>query len=62
MAALAGGNVRVGLEDNLYLARGVPATNAQLVERAVTILEAMNVARPRARRRARALALRPAWP
>jgi uncharacterized protein (DUF849 family) len=43
MAVLAGGNVRVGLEDNLYLARGVPATNAQLVERAVTILEAMGV-------------------
>ena len=43
MAALAGGNVRVGLEDNLFLARGVPATNGALVERAVTILEAMNV-------------------
>ena len=43
LAALAGGNVRVGLEDNLYLSRGVPATNAQLVERAITILEAMNV-------------------
>jgi uncharacterized protein (DUF849 family) len=43
LAALAGGNVRVGLEDNLYLSRGVKATNAQLVERAVTILEAMNV-------------------
>jgi uncharacterized protein (DUF849 family) len=43
MAALAGGNVRVGLEDNLFLSRGVPATNGQLVERAVTILEAMNV-------------------
>jgi uncharacterized protein (DUF849 family) len=42
MAALAGGNVRVGLEDNIYLSRGVLATNAQLVERAVTILEAMN--------------------
>jgi uncharacterized protein (DUF849 family) len=42
MAALAGGNVRVGLEDNLYLSRGVPATNDQLVERALTILEAMN--------------------
>jgi uncharacterized protein (DUF849 family) len=40
-AALAGGNVRVGLEDNLYLSRGVLATNAQLVERAVTILEGM---------------------
>ena len=43
LAALAGGNVRVGLEDNIYLSRGVLATNAQLVERAVTILEAMNV-------------------
>jgi uncharacterized protein (DUF849 family) len=43
LAAVMGGNVRVGLEDNLYLARGELATNAQLVERAVTILEAMNV-------------------
>jgi uncharacterized protein (DUF849 family) len=43
MAALIGGNVRVGLEDNLLLERGVPATNAQLVERAVAILDAMNV-------------------
>jgi uncharacterized protein (DUF849 family) len=43
MAALVGGNVRVGLEDNLMLERGVPATNAQLVERAVAILRAMNV-------------------
>ena len=41
MAALAGGNVRVGLEDNLFLDRGVPATNGQLVGRAVTILEGM---------------------
>jgi uncharacterized protein (DUF849 family) len=40
-AALVGGNVRVGLEDNLYLARGVLATNGALVERAVTILTAM---------------------
>ena len=40
-AALAGGNVRVGLEDNLYLSRGVLATNGALVERAVTILTAM---------------------
>ncbi len=38
-AVLAGGNVRVGLEDNLMLDRGVPATNAQLVERAVGIVE-----------------------
>ena len=36
---LLGGNVRVGLEDNLYLSRGVKATNAQLVERAVQITE-----------------------
>jgi uncharacterized protein (DUF849 family) len=43
MAPLVGGNVRVGLEDNLMLERGVPATNGQLVERAVQILEAMNV-------------------
>ncbi len=40
-AILAGGNVRVGLEDNLYLERGVLATNAQLVERAVGIIENM---------------------
>jgi uncharacterized protein (DUF849 family) len=38
---LLGGHVRVGLEDNLYLSRGVKATNAQLVERARTIVEAM---------------------
>jgi len=43
MAALAGGNVRVGLEDNIYLSKGTLASNGQLVERAVTILEAMNV-------------------
>ena len=43
MAVLAGGNVRVGLEDNLYLGPGEKATNGQLVQRAVTILEAMNV-------------------
>jgi uncharacterized protein (DUF849 family) len=43
MAALVGGNVRVGLEDNLYLSRGQLATNAELVERAVRILESMNV-------------------
>ena len=43
LAPLCGGNVRVGLEDNLYLSRGVKATNGQLVERAVAILEALNV-------------------
>ena len=42
MAALAGGNVRVGLEDNLYLSQGQLATNAELVERAVQILTSMN--------------------
>jgi len=31
--------VRVGLEDNLYLDRGVLATNAQLVQRAVEIIQ-----------------------
>ncbi|MFN6952239.1 MAG: 3-keto-5-aminohexanoate cleavage protein [Albidovulum sp.] len=40
-AVLAGGNVRVGLEDNLWLRKGQLATNAQLVERAVTIIENM---------------------
>jgi uncharacterized protein (DUF849 family) len=40
-AVLAGGNARVGLEDNLWLDKGVLATNAQLVERAVTIVENM---------------------
>ena len=43
MAPLAGGNVRVGLEDNIYISRGVMASNGTLVERAVGILEAMNV-------------------
>jgi len=37
-AMLLGGNVRVGLEDNLYLTKGVPATNAELVEKAVRII------------------------
>ncbi|SDF53681.1 MULTISPECIES: 3-keto-5-aminohexanoate cleavage protein [Thalassobaculum] len=40
-SVLAGGHVRVGLEDNLYLERGVLATNAQLVEKAVTVVENM---------------------
>jgi len=43
MAVLAGGNVRVGLEDNLFAGAGEQATNELLVERAVTILEAMGV-------------------
>jgi uncharacterized protein (DUF849 family) len=40
-SVLLGGNVRVGLEDNLYLSRGVYASNAQLVAKARTIIEAM---------------------
>jgi 3-dehydrocarnitine:acetyl-CoA trimethylamine transferase len=43
MSVLAGGNVRVGLEDNIWLEKGIKATNGALVERALTILEAMNV-------------------
>ena len=38
-AVLLGGNVRVGLEDNLYLDRGVLASNGMLVTRAVEIIE-----------------------
>ena len=42
-AVLSGGNVRVGLEDILWLEKGHLATNAELVARAVTIVEAMGV-------------------
>ena len=38
---LLGGHVRVGLEDNLYLSRGKLASNGQLVEKAVTIIESL---------------------
>ncbi len=38
-AVLLGGNVRVGLEDNIYLDRGVLASNGMLVKRAVEIIE-----------------------
>ena len=44
MAAAAvamGGNVRVGLEDNLYLEKGVPASNDQLVTRVIEIIQRM---------------------
>ena len=40
-SVLAGGNVRVGLEDNLFLEKGVLATNAQLVEKSATIITNM---------------------
>ena len=43
LAVLAGGNVRVGLEDNIWLERGVLATNADLVRRAVAIVENIGV-------------------
>ncbi len=38
-ATLLGGHVRVGLEDNLYLEKGVFATNGSLVEKAVKLIE-----------------------
>ena len=37
-AVLLGGNVREGLEDNLYLEKGVYASNGQLVEKAKSII------------------------
>ncbi len=40
-SVLNGGNVRVGLEDNLYLSKGVYASNAELVTKARGIIEAM---------------------
>lgn len=40
-SVLAGGNVRVGLEDNLWLEKGVLATNEALVNKASIIIEAM---------------------
>ena len=40
-AVLLGGNVRVGLEDNLYLEKGVLASNADLVTRAREIIECL---------------------
>ena len=43
LAVLAGGNIRVGLEDNIWLDKGVLATNADLVRRAVAIAENMGV-------------------
>ncbi|MCL4746535.1 MAG: 3-keto-5-aminohexanoate cleavage protein [Burkholderiaceae bacterium] len=42
-SALLGGNVRVGLEDNLYLSRGVFATNGQLVARAKQLIESLGL-------------------
>ena len=42
-SVLLGGNVRVGLEDNLYLDKGILATNAHLVARARAIIELLGV-------------------
>ena len=53
VALLAGGNVRVGLEDNIWLERGVKATNGGLVERAVDDPRGDERARARPRRGAR---------
>ena len=39
LSAMLGGNVRVGLEDNLYISKGKLATNTQLVENAIDIIE-----------------------
>jgi 3-keto-5-aminohexanoate cleavage enzyme len=42
-STLLGGQVRIGFEDNFYISRGVPAKgNAQLVEKAVNILKALD--------------------
>jgi uncharacterized protein (DUF849 family) len=40
-AILLGGNVRVGLEDNLWLDKGVPASNGSLVERVIALIRCM---------------------
>jgi uncharacterized protein (DUF849 family) len=40
-SVLAGGNVRVGLEDNLWLEKGVLATNEDLVTRARSVIEGL---------------------
>jgi uncharacterized protein (DUF849 family) len=44
-AVLLGGHVRVGLEDNLWLDKGVPASNGSLVERVIKLIQCMG-ARP----------------
>ena len=44
-AILLGGHARVGLEDNLWLDKGVPASNGALVERVIKLIECMG-ARP----------------
>lgn len=58
-SVMLGGHVRVGLEDNLYLSRGVYASNAQLVERGRTIVEAMGASIVSAGRAREMLKLKP---
>lgn len=55
--AVMGGNIRVGLEDNLYLRKGVFATNGQLVAQARTIVEALGYELASTREAAEILAL-----
>jgi len=59
-AVLLGGNVRVGLEDNLYLEKGVLATNANLVEKAVGLVQTMGGRALAASETRERLSLRPA--
>ncbi len=59
-AALLGGHVRVGLEDNLYLEKGVLATNAKLVEKAVGLVQTLGGRTLAASETRERLALRPA--
>jgi 3-dehydrocarnitine:acetyl-CoA trimethylamine transferase len=59
-AVLLGGNVRVGLEDNLYLEKGALASNAQLVQRAVAIVELLGARVQSPAEVRRRLALQPA--
>ena len=58
LAAIAGGNVRVGLEDNIWLERGVKATNGALVGRAVGDSRVDERTRPRPGRGSRQTAAR----
>ncbi|WP_342447804.1 3-keto-5-aminohexanoate cleavage protein [Methylobacterium variabile] len=60
-SVVLGGHVRVGMEDNLYLSRGVPATNETLVRRAAEIVTAIgyHVASPAEARSLLALPARP---
>jgi uncharacterized protein (DUF849 family) len=58
-SALLGGHVRVGLEDNLYLKKGVFATNGQLVERAVEIVTRLGYEVATAEETRQMFALRP---